>query len=173
VAQEPPNEAAQDYCADTSALFDLKEHWQMAVFPSLWTRIDVLIEEGRLLAPHAVLEEIRRGDDELVAWANERAMMFRPVTAAVLGKAKEVLARFPELVDPLKQHEDADPYVVAQALLDVQQDQASLFGRRTTCAVLTQEHRRIGRIRIPHACGGFGIECFDFRELFRREGWTI
>ena len=62
--QEQGEPGRLTYCADTSALFDLKEHWQMGVFPSLWTRIDRIVAEGRLFAPQAVLEEIRRGDDD-------------------------------------------------------------------------------------------------------------
>lgn len=167
------DEAAQlKYCADTSALFDLKDHYQIEVFPSLWQALDGLIDAGRLIAPHAVLEEIRRGDDELVPWANAHPRLFQPLTAAVLTKVKEILARFPELVDARKEHEDADPYVVAQALLEVV-GQGDLLQSDVTCAVLTQEHRRIGKIRIPHACAAYSIDCFDFRELFRREGFKL
>jgi hypothetical protein len=172
VQQEQGEPGRLTYCADTSALFDLKEHWQMGVFPSLWTRIDRIVAEGRLFAPQAVLEEIRRGDDELVAWATSRPGMFRPLSAEVLLKAKEILARFPDLVDSTKRHEDADPYVVAQAVLEGESP-GDLLSPPSICAVLTQEHRRIGRIRIPHACAAYGIECFDFRELFRRESIQI
>ena len=170
--QDQGEQTRLKYCADTSALFDLKDHWQMDVFPSLWARIEQLVDEGRLFAPHAVLEEIRRGDDELVAWATTRQTMFRPLSAALLATTKEILARFPDLVDSTKRHEDADPYVVAQAVLEGEAP-GDLLSPPATCAVLTTEHRRIGKIRIPHACAAYSIECFDFRELFRRESIKI
>jgi Domain of unknown function (DUF4411) len=144
----------------------------MATFPSVWRNMAALVEAGRLLAPHAVLEEIRRGDDELVEWADSHRHMFRATDQTLLDKVKEVLRQFPDLVDPLKEEEDADPYVVAQAILEVE-GQTDLLKEPTMCGVVTQEHRRLGRTRIPHACSHYAIECFDFRELFKRENWQF
>jgi hypothetical protein len=133
--------------------------------------MDLLVNAARLFSPFPVLEEIRRGDDELRTWADEHPAMFRRMDAALLVKTAEVLRDFPDLVDQRKEHEDADPFVVAAAVLQ-QEGQADLFSG-SVCAVLTQEHRRIGRSRIPHACDHYGIECFDFRELIKREQWKF
>lgn len=162
----------QKYCFDTAALIDLKGYWSMASFPSVWRSLEGLVDEGRALSPHAVLEEIRRGDDELVMWSRAHPQMFRPTDPALLQRTREVLGWFPDLVDASKEHEDADPYVVAQALLE-QEGQLSISSDPVSCAVITQEHRRIGRVRIPHACQGYSLECFDVREVIRREGWTF
>lgn len=79
----------QKYCSDTSALFDLKFYWPVATFPTVWGRLDQLVKEGRLFAPYAVLEEIRRGDDELVQWADFHRNMFRPTDQPLLNKVRE------------------------------------------------------------------------------------
>lgn len=162
----------EKYCFDTSALIDLKTHWPIANFPTVWSRFADLVSEGRALAPYAVLEEIRRGDDELVVWCRGQPAMFRRDDETLLSRTAEVLGRYPELVDASKEHEDADPYVVAQALLE-QEGQLALDEAVVCCRVVTQEHRRIGRSRIPHACGGFQLECIDIREVIRREGWSF
>lgn len=161
----------QTYSADTSALIDLKDHWSPGSFPSVWAALEGLVTDARLVAPFQVLEELRRKDDELKAWAEAHKPMFKRTDQTILTKTADVLREFPDLVDPLKEHEDADPYVVATAVL-MQEGQQELFAA-ASCTVLTTEHRRIGKSRIPHACAHFGIECFDFRELFKREGWAF
>jgi hypothetical protein len=97
--------------------------------------------------------------------------MFRSASQALFDKAKEVLARFPDLVDRDKPHEDADPYVVALAAIE-SEGQMSLIDP-ATFVVLTQEHRRVGKSRIPHAANGLGIECIGPTELLAREGWQF
>jgi hypothetical protein len=124
-----------------------------------------------LIAPPQVLEELERGDDELTTWAHDHRSMFRSSTQELLDKAREVLQRFPDLVDRNKEHEDADPYVVAQAALE-NEGQLNLLAP-TRCQVLTQEHRRIGKSRIPHAAAGFDLDCIGPTQLIAQEGWEF
>jgi Domain of unknown function (DUF4411) len=163
--------AAVIYCADTSALIDMKNTYPMDTFRTLWTKVKALVEAGRLIAPPQVLEELERGDDELTDWAQDNRAMFRGSTQELVDKTKEVLARYPALVDPNKEHEDADPYVVALAALE-NVGQMSLL-EPTKCVVLTQEHRRIGKSRIPHAAAGFGLECIGPTQLLADERWEF
>jgi len=158
------------YCADTSAFIEFKILYPIATFPGLWKRLETLIGWERLVAPHAVLEEIERGDDELVEWSRGHRAMFKQDTEDLVNKVKEILEPFPDLVDESKEVEDADPWVVALAVLE--DGRGDLLVMRK-CAVITQEHRRMGRSRIPIVCDRQGIECFDWREVFKREGWKF
>lgn len=160
----------QAYCVDTSALIEFKVLYPITTFPGLWKRLETLIDAQRLMAPHAVFEEIERGDDELVEWARRHRAMFRHDTEDLVLKVSEILERFPDLVDESKEVEDADPWVVALAVLEDGLGDLLVTKR---CAVITQEHRRMGRSRIPHVCAQQGIECFDWREVFKREGWKF
>jgi hypothetical protein len=57
------------YCIDTSALIDLDRLYSKDVFPSLWEKHLVeIVEEGRLISPYEVREELERKDDELWNW---------------------------------------------------------------------------------------------------------
>jgi Domain of unknown function (DUF4411) len=159
------------YCADTSALIDMKNTYPFATFRTLWKNFGDLVDSGRLIAPPQVLEELERGDDELTTWARGHRAMFRASSQELLDKAKAVLQRFPDLVDRNKEHEDADPYVVAQAALE-NEGQLSLL-KPATCQVLTQEHRRIGKSRIPHAAAALGLECIGPTRLLAQEGWEF
>jgi hypothetical protein len=46
------------YCADTSALIDMKNTYPMATFRTLWRNLSELVETGRFIAPPQVLEEL-------------------------------------------------------------------------------------------------------------------
>jgi len=159
------------YCADTSALIDMKNTYPMSTFRTLWKNFGDLVTSGRLIAPPQVLEELERGDDELTAWARGHRDMFRPTSQGLFDKAKEVLRRFPDLVDQNKGHEDADPYVVALAALE-SEGQMRLI-EPAIYVVLTQEHRRVGKSRIPHAAAGLGFECIGPTRLLANEGWEF
>ena len=159
------------YCADTSALIDMKNTYPMATFRTLWRNVAELVEAGRLIAPPQVLEELERGDDELTDWARANRSMFRSSTQELIDKTKEVLTRFSDLVDRNKEREDADPYVVALAVL-LSEGQMELL-EPVTGVVLTQEHRRIGKSRIPHAAAGFGLACIGPAQLLQDEGWEF
>jgi hypothetical protein len=160
----------QAYCSDTSALFELKNLYPIKTFPSIWRRVEDLIAEGRLIAPRAVLVEIERGDDELVVWARAHRQMFVADSQELIDKVSEILDRFEDLVDENKEYEDADPFVVALAIIEDGQPRVPLTRR---CAVITVEHSRIGKSRIPHVCKHHGIEWIDWRQVFERESWEL
>jgi rRNA maturation endonuclease Nob1 len=163
------------YCIDTSALIDLKLLYRMKTFPSLWCNLSDLIKDDRLISSRQVLEELKKKDDELLCWARKSTKMFKVEDRDQINTAQEILRRFRDLVDPNKQIPDADPFVIALAV--VKNRQISLFGEK--CIVVTQEKRAGagGRPRMPDVCSVYGIECFygstALAEFFEREGWEF
>jgi hypothetical protein len=162
------------YCVDASALFDLKKFWAPTTFPGVWRNFEGLIADQRIVAPRAVLDEIEHGDDELLVWARVHKMIFEPDTEELFIKTREVLSRF-DVVDHRKEYEDADPYVVALAILKNEGvGQMTLGESGSECIVVTSERRNpAGKPHIPDACEGFGITCTDCRGLFQLEGWKF
>ncbi len=132
------------YCVDASALFDLKKFWAPSTFPGVWRSFEGLIADQRIVSPRAVLDEIEHGDDELLSWAREHKTIFTPDTQELFLKTREVLTRF-DLVDHRKEYEDADPYVVALAILKNEgAGQMTLGESRSECNVVTSERRNPG-----------------------------
>lgn len=64
------------YIIDSCSLMELNRHNPIDVFPSVWVRIESLINKGLLLAPREVLNEIMQGDDQLTKWAKKHNKMF-------------------------------------------------------------------------------------------------
>lgn len=155
------------YCVDTSALIDLKPY-PRKVFPNLWKRLEGLVGEGRLIAPPQVREELKHIDDELLKWARSQRRMFVSLSALHLECVAEILGSFPRLIDPSKETEEADPFVIALALAAGRHE---LFGHDHV--VLTQERLKGGRPRIPHVWEHYGIRYLDVFGFFAKEGWRF
>ncbi len=46
------------YCVDTSSIIDLAHNYPADVFQSVWTRIDELLQSGRLIVHERVRSEL-------------------------------------------------------------------------------------------------------------------
>ena len=118
------------YCTDTSALIELHATYGSDVFVSLWQKVAGLVKEGRLIAPREVLREIEKKDG-LLKWVKKYRKIFREQEIEQVQRAQEILSHFPNLIDPAKEIPDADPFVVALAIIENTRRVAriSSFGR--------------------------------------------
>jgi hypothetical protein len=130
------------------------------VFPTLWERIDVLIDNGQLLAIDEVLRELEKKVDDLHEWATQRKELFVTMDAEILRRGGEVINQFPSLVDPEKLRGTADPFVIALAA-------------ERNLTVVTAEKPKPSKPKIPDVCQALKVPCISLIELFRRERWTV
>jgi hypothetical protein len=146
----------------------------MDIFPGLWDRLSALANSGRLLAPREVLRELAKGDDELVPWAREHSVMFQDPDEPQLAAVRNILERFPDFIDPEKENPEADPFVVALAVVRNTAQSGSMLPK--THVVVAEESRRRTpdqRPRIPDVCDAYGISCMRIFDLMRTEGWAF
>ena len=75
------------YCVDMSALIDgLERYYPESSFPSLWLRVDELIEAGRFICSDEVIEEAINKDLPAKAWCRQRSdFVGRLAAVAVVG----------------------------------------------------------------------------------------
>jgi hypothetical protein len=161
------------YIVDTSSFIDMKIHYPIAAFPTFWINIGILIRDSRIQSPITVFEEISRKDDELTDWSRTNYdSLFIDHTVSVLEKVEEILGRFPNLIDPNKEYDQADPYVIAIAI-DRRIQQPIL---PCDTIVVTEEkinpRRNSRKVPIPEVCRHYSIPCLDIVDLILREGWT-
>jgi|DewCreStandDraft_5_1066085.scaffolds.fasta_scaffold00555_50 hypothetical protein len=157
------------YCIDASSLIKLRQDFRRSVFPTLWDKVEKLIQGGRLVAANEVLEEIKK-DDVLGPWAKKNKKMFRKLDQKQVELAAEVAGKFRELAKPGRFGPAADTFVVA---LGSAQDQAlsgSLLSSPSRCLVVTEER---GPNKIPGACKHYGVICVSLVDVFEREGWKF
>jgi hypothetical protein len=151
------------YSLDTSALLNA---WRRAyppdLFPTLWDNIDGLVANGTVIATEEVLIELGKKDDEVYAWAKQRAEMFVPIDGQVQQLVSAILQSYPRLIDNRTNRSGADPFVIALAIVE-------------SCTVVTNEHATGNQAKpnIPDVCSGMGIRCISLVELIREQNWRI
>lgn len=155
------------YAVDTNIYMDWQaRHYPTDVFESLIARFDELIGEDRCISPALVHEELDVvGTGELSTWADDRKSIWVP-NAEILAGALTIQSRFPGLLDPKAEHEEADAYVIALAQ---QRD-----GIVVTSETPASEKRKPKReFFVPDVCRELGIPCINLLGLLRREGWKL
>ena len=60
------------YIIDTSSLIEMKERYPKNNFPTLWNKVEKLIQDERLITHIEVKKEIEKGDDELKEWIKKK-----------------------------------------------------------------------------------------------------
>ena len=103
------------YCIDTSSILEWYVNtYPPSIFPSLPTRMEQLIAEGRLRAPKAVFDEIKPGDG-CHKWAKAQTELFVEESTVVQKRVRQILATHHNPAKPQKGISGADPFVIAMA----------------------------------------------------------
>jgi hypothetical protein len=151
------------YCVDTSSLIAAwQERYPIENFPKFWDRMNGLVEDGRLISPIEVFNEIKKRSDDLHDWLRRRKDgMFRELDDEVQIEVANVLQRFPRLVGDKKLRTSADPFVIALA--------------RITGHQLVTEEKPTGslsRPNIPDVCAQLSISTIGILQVIQREKWV-
>jgi hypothetical protein len=151
------------YCIDTSSILKwFVDTYPPAIFPGLVTRMEDLIDAGRLRAPRAVFDEIRPGDD-CHAWARAQTALFLEERVAVQRIVRQLMATHHDPARPTAGINGADPFVIAMA---------SDGGPHWI--VVTDEHAGSRENRkIPFVCNAERIRCLTFQQMMLAEGWQF
>ncbi len=119
------------------------------------------INDGVLISPMIVCEELKRKEDELYKWAFEREKLFLPLTVEIQEAQKQIVNQFPKLVNEAKQRSLCDPWVIAVAQIK-------------SCPVVTQEEfGSPQKPRIPDVCKALGIGCIKVADLIETLDWSF
>lgn len=155
------------YSIDTSALMDwMGRYYPRDVFPGIVTRMENLARQGRLLAPQLVREEVAAvGTPELDDWCEAQSGIFVP-TGVLLSEAVGIQARFPGLLDPKAQYDEADAYVIALAV-----ERGGIVVTQETPAA--EKHRPRRSHFIPDVCRDLGVPCINLLGVMTRERWRF
>ncbi len=151
------------YSLDTSAIVQAwRTHYPPEIFPSVWQRLDDLIDSGALRASEEVLYELERKDDEVLAWVRDRGELIIDIDEEIQIAVQTILKEHRRLLDTRKSRSGADPFVIALAQIN-------------RAAVVTYERptNSAKRPNIPDVCRALGIRCITFLQLLREQGWVF
>ena len=151
------------YCVDTSGWLDgWQRYYPRDVFPSLWGRIEGVINSGEIIVSDEVYRELERKSDDLHDWIKARKQMLIPLNEPIQLRAAQLLAEFPRLVDTQRGRSKADPFVIATAL-----EKGAIV---VTGEVVTGN---LEKPRIPDVCQVKGVRCITFLQMIRDLGLTF
>ena len=149
------------YVFDTNIFINLKNRYPSDIFTSLWDQIETLFADGVVISSDEVIEEIKRGNDELEGWANARKNSFYPSNETIQLIVREILEQFSGLVTNSKKPNAADPFLIALA-------------KQMTCSIVTEENRSGDNSfpKIPNICEHYNIQCIKFIDFLRENNIT-
>lgn len=151
------------YCFDTMIVINLHRQFPRDVWPSVWARVEGIVEAGRAFLPRQVLIELERVDDDCAPWCRN----FQGFVVEAEADEVELVARIARVhgdwVTP--RHNEADPWLVAHAVAR---------GRQLVTAERMKGAGTADRnLKIPNIAAEFGATSLDFNALARQEGWSF
>ena len=158
------------YVIDTSSLIDLNKFNPIDIYPSVWKKIEVLIDQGQLFSPIEVFNELVKQDDKVAEWAKQHKKMFKPITPKQTEIVAQILKKYPSIIN-IKKEFSADPWVIALAVEFSRNKQQTLTPLKWL--VVTEESQRENKIRIPLICKDFNIGYLKIFDMFRKKGWKF
>lgn len=152
------------YVLDSSVLIYIGRHMPDDVFQTPWKLLRDGIASGHLCSPEEVRVELKRGNDTLLLKLDPIKGLWVPLDDG-LGKATERVNEVaPRLADPESERSKGDPFVVA----------LGLYQKRAVVSLeRPRKDQKNGPHKIPDACKELDIECLDFFNFCRKEGWKF
>jgi hypothetical protein len=151
------------YSFDTSAILNgRRDLLPPAVFTSLWSKIEDMIDDGAIRAVDVVLHELSKRDDDAHRWAKAQTSLFVPLTIDVQLKTKAVLRDHQKLLGTGGGRNGADPIVIGLAM-----------ARKGTVVTEETASGNINKPRIPDVCDALNVPCLTLVGFVREQGWSF
>jgi hypothetical protein len=154
------------YVFDTSSFIKLK-HFYPDIFKSVWTGLDNLVVQKKLISTKEVWNELKNGDSDLHTneWLKLRKEIFTTPTSAEMQCVAHIfqIKHFQALIGEtqrLKGTPVADPFLIACAKIN-------------NGTVITEEQFKPNSAKIPNVCSHFKVQCTDLAGFMRLQGWTF
>lgn len=151
------------FCFDTSAILDAwVRHYPPDVFPTIWERMDQAARGGQIFVIDEVVTELKRKDDGIFKWIEDRESMIVSIETDVQSCLVEIMTKYPRLVDTKKNRSGCDPWVIALA-------------RARGLSVVSAEKASGSLIKpkIPDVCKDLAVPYVEVVDFFRKQGWRV
>lgn len=146
------------YIVDMSSLKELHDRYPKDVFPTIWQRINLIIQDGQLHSHIEVHREIKNTTnlkDKLLLWSNKNKKIFSGIDNCQSNQIPQIKLKYNPSHWQNKMNRLgpwADPYLIAMAICE-------------KAIIVTQEHKTKNE-RIPPIASQFGIRSLNLLEFF-------
>lgn len=158
------------YVVDTDSLIALNRLYNPRFFEQLWQQLDMAIERGILVSTRFNLVELERKEDDefFEEWKRNHSHMFLEVDEVAQEVVSDILTRFPDLIDPNSDMEQADPFLIAMAKV---MDGIVITEEGELLPDAINNPKRKKKMRIPNVCRYYGIESMKIHEFINTDEW--
>ncbi|HEY4963563.1 MAG TPA: DUF4411 family protein [Candidatus Saccharimonadales bacterium] len=158
-----PAETERIYIIDSSIFIELNRINENSIeIPKpVWDKLDELLTSGKIISHRYVYEEIvsaSKDPDKVSAWLAPKKEYFPLETPEQVAYMIEVVQKYPKLVKPENEKEDADPWLVALAIDNNKSENEKEF------ILVTQENQN-KTTNLPAACKNFGIMTISLKQF--------
>jgi hypothetical protein len=146
------------YFVDTCSFTELRRAYPRESFDPVWGLLERLAKEGALKSVEEIYLELKKQDDVISAWVSQFKEIFLPPTDDIQLKVREILSKYPSLLDLRKGKSGGDPFLIAAAVVH-------------GGSVVTQERKSGGppRLKIPDVCEKLKVPCIALVDMLRAE----
>lgn len=157
----------EEYVVDTSALIEGWQKYPSDVFASLWVNIGEMINDGKIVAPEEVKNELSVGGDDLFDWCKNFPDFFLKIEADVQMSVTNLLKN-PEHQKLLNLKTpsiyNADVWVIGTA--------------QTKKLTIIHEEKLLTspspyRNKIPNVCNDLNISHLSFLDFIKQQKWKF
>lgn len=159
----------QVYVIDSCSLIDTKKRikpaYQWDFFNDTMTN---MVECGGLIVTTQVERECGKVQHPDVpgAWVLAKASASPHIRDPSYGMVATVMTEWPDLIDPEKETEDADPYVIARAL-EFQRD------GQAVCVVTDETIKHPQRVTVSTVCAAYSIDAIKLDQFLGAEHLNV
>lgn len=159
------------FCIDSSAFIDLHKFYGQQLLPDLWTELEKLFTDGNIISHKIVFDELTtnaKKPSNLSKWVKQRRKYLIDIAGNQVQYVADIVNRFPRLIDPNQEKDQADPWIIALVL--ERKTQNKLFSTTQNIAIVSQENKQ-SSIKIPAVCKHYNIGHLDLQEFFDYNNW--
>jgi hypothetical protein len=161
------------FCIDSSSFIYLHRFYPPDFFKDIWSEFEGLFDQDKIISHIIVFEELTtssKNKDDLTKWIIPKRKYFKDYNLKQVYYVSQIINRFPGLIDPDREKDQADPWLIALAIEE--QSQLQLFNPKQKVIVVNEESKGKPQ-RIPDVCNYYGLENLNLLELFKYLGWDF
>ncbi len=150
------------YSMDSSGFLDA---WVRRYPPDMfgstvWRHMGEAARSGKIVVSDEVVRELEKKDDGAAEWIRKHSGMIIATDETIQREVRDILAKFPRLVDTRKNRSGGDPFVIAVA---------HLLGYTVVTGELPSGNP--AKPHIPDACANLKVACVNVLDFFREQKW--
>lgn len=158
---------------DTSALIRVFRYYPVDLIDPIWEKLEELFLNDRMFSHQIVYDELTtdsKRPDLLSKRITPLQRNFKPMSFEQAQLVSDIIKKFPSLIDPKHEKEQADPWLIAAAILE--QSQLSLFNPDKKVYIISEESEDNPN-KIPSVSTDFGLIHLNLSSFYQINNWSF